>query len=63
MCIRDRPQNPARGGRGPSTPNRPNGLVRRALHRRKSQNPIPQFQAQEAPRAARRLLRLAVRQG
>eukprot|EP00969_Alexandrium_andersonii_P015718 687417-Alexandrium_andersonii.AAC.1 len=37
--------------------------IRDSSESAKSETPIPQVQAQEAPRFARRLLRLAVRQG
>eukprot|EP00969_Alexandrium_andersonii_P355894 15445423-Alexandrium_andersonii.AAC.1 len=51
-------QNPARGGRGPSVPNGPKGPLR-GSESAKVGDHIPQVQAQEAPRFARRLLRLA----
>eukprot|EP00969_Alexandrium_andersonii_P349290 15430716-Alexandrium_andersonii.AAC.1 len=54
-------QRPARGKGGPSAPNGPNGPLR-GSESAKVGDPIPRVQAQEAPQA-RRILRLAVRQG
>eukprot|EP00969_Alexandrium_andersonii_P091899 4056744-Alexandrium_andersonii.AAC.2 len=50
---------------GTAVPARPTGrtALSAAPNRRMPETPIPQVQAQEAPRFARRLLRLAVRQG
>eukprot|EP00969_Alexandrium_andersonii_P101981 4501690-Alexandrium_andersonii.AAC.1 len=54
---------PASSPTGPRPQHRPTGQTAcsEAPNRRKSETPIPQVQAQEAPREARRLLHLAVR--
>eukprot|EP00969_Alexandrium_andersonii_P298442 13192241-Alexandrium_andersonii.AAC.1 len=55
-------QAPARGGDGPSAPNWPNGPLR-GSESAKVGEPLWHCQAQEAPRFARRILRLDLRKG